>query len=64
MAQYKTVLDLFQNFHPLIYASQFVQQQFEYLEKKELFTWNKKFFIVFEGLLFGEKTSNSRQELS
>ena len=24
-------------------------------EQKELFRWNKKFFIVFEGLSFGEK---------
>ena len=50
--QYKMVLDFFQKLHPLIYASQFAHdiiesgkcrkkekklQQFEYLQKKELF---------------------------
>ena len=30
-------------------------QKFEYLE---LFRWNKTFFIVFEGLSFGEKNKN------
>ena len=30
-------------------------QQFEYLEKKELFRWNNKFFIVFGGLSLVKK---------
>ena len=38
-------------------------QQFEYLEKKKLLKRNEKFFIVFEGLSFGEKINDSRQEL-
>ena len=83
MVQYKTVLELFQTFQLLVYASQFVHdiinyptfiypiesgkcgkkekkfQQFEYLEKKELSRWNKKFFIVFEGLSFDEQIKNS-----
>ena len=30
-------------------------QQFEYLKLKKAFTWNKKFFIVFEGLSLVKK---------
>ena len=85
--QYKTVFELFQKLHPLIYASQFFNnimnyptfiytiesgncgkkmnklQQCAYLEKKELLKQNKKFFVAFEGLSFGEKISNSGKEL-
>ena len=68
--QYKMVLSLSQKLHPLIYPSQFVHdiiesgkcgkkekklQQFEYLKKKALFRWNKKLFIVFEGLSLVKK---------
>ena len=39
-------------------------QKFEYLENEERFLDQiKYFFIVFEGLSFGEKISNSGQNL-
>ena len=58
------VLELFLKLHPLIYASQFIHDIIEsekcekkkkitaiwISQEKELYGWNKKLFIVFEGL--------------
>ena len=36
-------------------------QQYEYLKKKKVFRWNKKFFIVFERLSLVKKKKKKKQ---